>query len=332
MTPSELVKYLGFAIQNRFPVLVKGRPGIGKSDIMEQAARNANARLITVHPVVSDPTDFKGLPFATKKGTADFLPFGELQSIIEAKEKTIFFMDDLGQAPPSVQAACMQLLLARRINSHKVSDSVVFMAATNRRQDKAGVMGLLEPIKSRFASIIELEVSVDDWINWALNNRMPTELIGFVRFKPSIFEEFKPNKDLVNSPSPRTIAFAGSQQAAGLTADMEFEVFKGAAGEEFATEYVSFLKLYRELPSLDEIILSPRKAPVPKDLGTLYALASGLAYKMTEQNISSVCTYLNRLPVENAFACMQDAITRNRELSNTRPFIQWSVDNPSFLD
>ena len=66
------------------------------------------------------------------------------------------FLDDLGQAPMSVQAAAMQLILARRINGFKISDKVIFMAATNRREDKAGVTGILEPVKSRFAWIVEL--------------------------------------------------------------------------------------------------------------------------------------------------------------------------------
>ncbi len=43
----------------------------------------------------------------------------------------VCLLDDLGQAPPAVQAAAMQLLLARRVNGHAVSDHVTFLAATN---------------------------------------------------------------------------------------------------------------------------------------------------------------------------------------------------------
>ena len=91
------------------------------------------------------------MPFVTD-GQAEFLPFGDLRALIQADKDTVFFLDDLGQAPPTVQAAAMQLILARRINGHHVSDSVTFIAATNRKQDKAGVSGILEPVKSRFAT------------------------------------------------------------------------------------------------------------------------------------------------------------------------------------
>jgi MoxR-like ATPases len=331
MKPTALSEYLDFAITNNFPVLITGKPGIGKSDIVAQAATGSDAQLIISHPVVSDPTDYKGLPFPNKNGTADFLPFGELQQIITAKKKTVYFLDDLGQASPSVQAACMQLLLARRINGHKVSDQVTFIAATNRKQDKAAVTGMLEPVKSRFKTIQELETDTDDWVKWALINDMPTELIAFIRFRPELLDNFEPTKEMINSASPRTVAAVGIQQAAGLPQKFEYDVFKGAAGDAFATEYVTFLKLFRELPSVDEIILNPHKAPVPGEPGALYAISSALARKMNDDNIGSICTYLDRLPVENSVACMKDAETRDRTICSTRAFIEWTKDKSGII-
>ncbi|GEP94489.1 AAA family ATPase [Chitinophaga cymbidii] len=327
MKPKDLSEYLQFAIRNNFPVLITGKPGIGKSDIATQAAIAAEAELIISHPVVSDPTDYKGLPFPTKNGTADFLPYGELHQIITAQKKTVFFLDDLGQAPASVQAACMQLLLARQINGHQISDQVTFIAATNRREDKAAVSGLLEPVKSRFAAIVELEVDTDDWVKWALAHHMPTELIAFVRFRPELLDNFEPTKEIRNSPTPRTIAFVGKQITAGLPEKFEFEAFKGAAGEAFAIEYRAFLKLYRQLPSLEEIVLNPTGAPVPTEPGALFAISSALAHKMTDQNIDAICMYLDRLPVENSVSCMKDAVTRNSSICNNRAFIEWEASS-----
>ena len=77
MKPSELTSALEFSIKNHYPVLITGSPGIGKSDIVSQACEKTSADLIISHPVVSDPTDYKGLPFALDD-RADFLPFGEL--------------------------------------------------------------------------------------------------------------------------------------------------------------------------------------------------------------------------------------------------------------
>jgi hypothetical protein len=328
MTPAQLSKYLIFAINNNLPVLIKGKPGIGKSDIIEQATAAAGAKLIISHPVVSDPTDFKGMPAINKEGTkAHFLPFNDLNDLINATEPTVFFLDDLGQAAPSVQAACMQLILARRINGFPVSKYVTFLAATNRKEDKAAVSGLLEPVKSRFASIVELEVTTDDWCKWALNNNMPTELISFIRFRPDLLDNFEPTKDITNSPSPRTVANVGRQQIAGLPPSLHYEVFKGAAGKGFATEYTAFLELFKDLPNIDQIILNPANAPIPTQPGTRFAVSGMIAAKMTDQTILPLCEYLKRLPAEISVSCMKDATTRKPEIMQTRAFIQWTSDN-----
>ena len=66
---------------------------------------------------------------------------------------------------------------------------------------------------------------------------MPIELIAFVQTRPDYIEKFEPNKDIVNSSSPRTVANVGLMQSKALPSALEFEAFKGAAGDAFATEY-----------------------------------------------------------------------------------------------
>lgn len=327
MKPTQLQGLLAFAIANNFPILVKGKPGIGKSDIIEDACKEAKAKLVISHPVVSDPTDYKGLPFADKNG-AHFLPFGDLKMLIDTKEPLVYFLDDLGQAPPAVQAACMQLILARRINGHMVSDKVTFIAATNRKEDKAGVSGILEPVKSRFKSIVELEVNTDDWCNWALNKgNMPIELIAFIRFRPELLDAAKPTRDIENSPSPRTVAAVGHLQNANIPAELQFETFKGAVGEGFAAEYTAFLKIFRELPSVDEILLNPEKADIPTEPATLYALSAALGSKITDVNAEAAFKYIARLTPEIGVATVKLAVTKNKSITNTRGFIKWGAEN-----
>lgn len=328
MKPSELKSFLTFAIANKFATLIKGMPGIGKSDIIEQVAKELDTDFILSHPVVSDPTDYKGLPFAdAKSNVAKFLPFGELQQLITATKPTVYFLDDLGQAPASVQAACMQLLLARRINGHKVSDNVTFIAATNRREDKAGVSGLLEPVKSRVI-IQDLDIDRDEWCEWALANNIPTELIAFIRFKPSMLSDFKPSKDIVNGPCPRTVAKCGQMQSAGLPKELEFESFKGAAGEGFAVEYCAFLKLFRDLPSFEEIVMNPKSAPISQEPSTQYAISGLLSGRMSDTNIESCVTYLERLKNKEIEVCtIKYAAKRDPQVMRTRTYNAWATKN-----
>lgn len=330
MRPTELSKLLTFAIANKFNVLITGKPGIGKSDIVEQSAIAASNALEIFHPVVSDPTDFKGMPYVSKNG-AEFLPFGDLKKLIDAKVPTVVLLDDVGQSPAAVQAALMQLLLTRRINGHKISDHVTFIAATNRKQDKAGVTGILEPVKSRFATIVELEVNTDDWVNWALTKgNMPIELVSFIRFRTELLSVDAPTKEIINSPSPRTVAHVGKLQNAGIPKGLEFEIFKGAAGEAFAAEYSAFLAIFNSLPNIDQILLTG-DGDVPTEPAVQYAVSSVLASKISDTNCGNAFNYLTKLPVEIAVATVKDTVTRKPSLTNTKPFIMWAKDNGNIL-
>lgn len=328
--PSQLKELLECTINAKLPVLITGAPGIGKSDIVAQAAAAANADLILSHPVVSDPTDAKGLP-GIVDGEADFLPFGDLRAAMAATKDTVWFLDDIGQAPPSVQASFMQLLLAREVNGHKISDHVTFVAATNRREDRAGVSGMLEPVKSRFATIVELHPDTKEWEKWALNAGMPVELISFIRWRPNLLNDFKPSMDMTNSPCPRTVAMVGKLMQAGLPKELEFAAFSGAAGEAFAAEFIGFLKIFRNLPDPQTILMSPDTAEVPTDPAVLYALTGALAHRATKDNAPRLFQYSDRLPAEFSVMMTRDSVARCPEIQQSRSFIEWCVKHENVL-
>lgn len=326
MTPKQLSSFLSRAIPARLPILITGAPGIGKSDIVAQAAETAEAELILSHPAVADPTDAKGLPWPGKDGTeATFLPFGELAQAIKATKPTVWFLDDLGQASPAVQASFMQLLLARRVNGHKLPDCVTFVAATNRRTDRAGVTGILEPVKSRFASIVELEPNLDDWCNWAITANIPATLMAFIRFKPDILSMFKPSADLVNCPSPRTWSHVAKLEALQLPAQVEMTAFAGAVGEGGAVEYLAFRKMAASLVSVDQILMDPHKAPLPTKPDQLFAVSVALGSRANEQNFGRIVEYANRLhgaqKGEFAALIMRDSIRRSQKITQTQAYV-----------
>lgn len=335
MYAKQLQSMLHFMLDQNLPVLIKGAPGIGKSDIVEQVCKTKGWKIIISHPVVADPTDYKGLPFASKDKNgvdiAHFLPFGELLELINTNTPLVYFLDDLGQATPAVQSAVMQLLLARRINGHKVSPEVRFIAATNRRQDKANVSGILEPVKSRFASIVELEVKTDDWIEWAIANNMPSELTSFIQFRPELLNDFKPTRDIENSPCPRTVAFVGRMWRAGIDNTMQFEIVKGAAGEGFANEFLAFIKVYIHLPTIKEILDRPEICRLPDTISGKYAIMGSIADNMATTNVHQFLQYLERLGTEFTIACMKQTSIKTPEVCNTKVFQNWAMKNSDLL-
>jgi DNA polymerase III delta prime subunit len=192
MKVSELKAWVRRSIEKGHSLFIAGPPGCGKSEAVDQAVVELvrdmypKMKMELIHSVTSSPTDAKGFPFANADRTAaDFLPYGYLRQMIEATERLVIFFDDFGQAKEAVQASVMQMVLARAIGPHKISDNVVFIFATNRREDRAAVRGIIEPMKSRPLTILELEPDATEWCAYMKANRPNTQhledVIGFVR-------------------------------------------------------------------------------------------------------------------------------------------------------
>ena len=333
MNAQKLTETLIVLVQNRMKALIVGQPGIGKTDIVGQVADFLKCKLITMFPAVSDPTTFEGMPsIDPKSGLADFLPFGQLRQIMTATELTIVFLDDLGQAPPAVQAAVMHLLLAREINGKKVSDNVVFLAATNRRGDGAGVKGILEPVKSRFSMIIQYTPDVKSYTAWAQSHGVAHEYIAWVNFQPEVLTAWSPTSDIVNQPSPRTITEAAKLWSLGLR-DLESQ--GDAMGESHAGQFLAFTKVYKDLPSLSGIIADPQNAivPRPEAISATHAVTQGLVHKASLENAESIVTYSMRLAEEFDTVLVQGMINKFaaeseetlKAFQETQSFVKWSV-------
>ncbi|HEU4559787.1 MAG TPA: ATP-binding protein [Longimicrobium sp.] len=329
MKPSAVRSALATLIQAGEPALLTGPPGAGKSDIIAAVTRELNYDLILTMPVVDDPTDYKGLPARVDTATgptAEFLPFGQLQRMATATEPTVVVFEDLGQAAPAVQAAVMQLLLARRINGLPISDEVRFVGATNRREDKAGVAGILAPLLDRFTAVLPMEFDVDEWVAWGLDNNMPLELLAFARFKPEQVSAFvaEDAKGMKKSATPRSVAGLGRLVNLGVR---DPDVLKGAAGESFGMQFLAFRAVWDRLPNRTEIYMNPDSAPVPDEPDVRFALMGSLAHAASRGNIDSTLRYLARLPREYSVFCLKAAAKRNREIMDTHAFVRWATEN-----
>jgi|SRR6185295_6080090 len=337
MKPTELTTLLSQTIGARIHTLIKGAPGIGKSDIVNQSAQAADADVIVSHPAVADPTDIKGMPWIVD-GRATFLPFGDLERARAATRRTVWFLDDLGQASPAVQSGCMPLLDSTRGHNATLGDGaqhIVFVAATNRRSDRAGVSGILEPVKSRFGTIVELEPSIDDWCSWAIDHDIPPALIAYLRFEPDQLSKFEATADLTNSPSPRTWSHVAKLMSLDLPESVRHAAFAGAVGEGAATNLLGFLSLYASLPSVDQILIDPDHAPVPDKTSALYAVATALAHRSTPQNFTRVARYVERMVSagygEFGILTIRDAQRRHPEVTQTTAYVRLAVGELSTL-
>jgi len=334
LTPSQTTTVLIQAIEAKEQIILVGAPGLCKTALWEQAAVATGHKLLKSFAVMDEPPDVKGFCFpSVDRSHAEFLPAGVMYEIMTTKQPTICLLDDLGQAMPAVQAAWMQPLHGREINGRRISKHVVFGAATNRREDRAGVSGILEPIKSRFTTIIHVKPSERDWRIWALKSGVPTDLVAFLAFRPSFIENgYKPTLDMTNSACPRTLEGVGRiMNKFKLDAETEFAVYAGAAGIDFSTEFTAFLRMARTIARPEYIIMHPDDAPVPEEPSGLYAVATALSNCMSTSNASKIIRYANRMPKEFQALLVYTGTKKNADLEECRAIIEWHSKNHDLI-
>lgn len=324
MKMSDLIPFLAASIEARLPVLVVGGPGEGKSAAVKEAAALVGADWIQSHPAIEDPTDPKGLPNFNRDGEAEFIPFGQLRRARAAERLTVWNVEDLGQATPAVQAAYMPLFDAARGGE---LPNVVFIATSNRRTDRAGVSGILEPVKSRFASIVEIELCVQALCAWGIRSGIiPAEMLAFWRFRPELVSKFNPSADLTNSPSPRTWEAAAKYFALDLPKATRAEALAGAVGQAAASEFLAFVDMFAQLPSIDGILLDPDNSKLPAEPSAMYATVTALAARAGADAFPRVARYAERLTSNGAgdmgALLVLDSVRRHPEVQTTPAFVR----------
>ena len=62
ISPSQLQQALIFSLEHRFNLLIVGAPGIGKTEIINQACDAAGMQMIVSHPLSATPPIIKDCP------------------------------------------------------------------------------------------------------------------------------------------------------------------------------------------------------------------------------------------------------------------------------
>ena len=126
-TPRQVRKFVERCFNAGLPPFVKSSPGIGKSAIMKQLAKDYNLELIDIRLSMCDPTDLNGLPcFNEKTGKAEFRPFDMFPvkgtPLPPGKNGWLMFFDEFNSAPKSIQAASYKIMLDHMVGGLPVVD------------------------------------------------------------------------------------------------------------------------------------------------------------------------------------------------------------------
>lgn len=250
------------------------------------------------------------------------------------KTKGILFLDELVSAERSVQAAAYQLILNRSIGEYTLPAGWHVVAAGNRASDRALVNAMPSALANRFVHI-DYDVSHDDFCDWAISyGEIDPLLLAFLRFRPGLLHDFKPAENPRAFPSPRSWMFVNRLLKTNtLHPSDEHDLISGTVGPGAASEFVAFVRIYRDLPDVDAILANPDKHAVPEGKPSImYALATAMGAKVTAGTFANAMKYVERWSPEFQVLFVRDASRRDSALTQQAPFVKWAVKNAPLLE
>ena len=303
--PKAAKKSLRKAFKNKRPIFMWGPPGIGKSDIIKQLGEELDAHVIDVRLSLWEPTDIKGIPyFDSNTNKMVWAPPGELPDEEMAKQhkQIVLFMDEMNSAAPAVQAAAYQLILNRRVGTYKLPDNVVMVAAGNRETDKGVTYRMPAPLANRFVHL-ELTVDWDDYFEWATENKIHKDVVGFLTFSKKDLYDFDPKSSSRAFATPRSWSFVSELLVDDdCDTDTLTDLTSGAIGEGLAVKFMAHRKIASKMPNPEDILSGKVKKMDSKEISAMYSLTISLCYELKDANEKKSKTWNDQ--VNNFFEFM----------------------------
>lgn len=167
--------------------MLHGRPGIGKTEIVQQLADETGSRLFDLRLTTIEPQDLRGLPFYDHEAKRtvwyppEDLPKGD-------GAPTILFLDELTAAAPSLQPTVYGLLQERRVGQHALPDNTFIIAAGNMVEDGAIAYEMGTALSDRLIHL-SLRAEAGDWLNaYAVPHNLHPAVTAFIRTRPDLLD------------------------------------------------------------------------------------------------------------------------------------------------
>ena len=272
--------------------MLHGRPGIGKTEVVQALANRINARLFDLRLTTIEPQDLRGLPYfdhAAQK-TIWYRP-EDLPD--DPAQPTVLFLDELTAAAPSLQPTVYGLLQERRVGRHRLPDACLIVAAGNGTDDGAVAYEMGTALSDR---LIHLNVTAEagDWLaRYAQPSGLHAAVLAFIRTRPDLLEtsEAALRRGDVIACTPRS--WARVSQVMDCIPDRRTRdiMVAGILGEAAAAEFLLIANDIAATVQVDDMLAArpaDRAALYPASMHGLTALTYALVSRAEAATLPAV--------------------------------------------
>lgn len=297
------VLHQGWAAQARGELMTSwmlhGRPGVGKSQIVQQLADEIGAQLFDLRLTTIEQQDLRGLPYydhATRK-TVWYRP-EDLPD--DPDSPAILFLDELTAASPYLQPTVYGLLQERRVGQHRLPDSVMIIAAGNMVEDGAIAYEMGTALSDRLVHI-HVQADPTDWLeSYAAPKGLAPAVTAFLRARPDLLdttEESLRRGDVI-ACTPRAWERTSAILQAIPDRRTRNAMIAGTLGDLVAAEFAVVADDIEASVQIDALIAAKpakRAALFPDSLHGLNAVIFGLVGIAKAENMPAVIEVMEHL-------------------------------------
>jgi hypothetical protein len=315
------------------PLMLRGRHGIGKSELVYQIAKGMALPVVERRASQMTEGDLVGLP----KTDGDVTSFCAPDWLHDACSRPVLlFLDEVDRAIPEVRQGIFELTDSRKIFGNYLHDDTVVVAAVNGGEHGSQYqVGEMDPAELDRWTVFDVEPSVEDWLTWAKTNTVDIvwDFINQNRSHLEHSDDFEPNKVYPSRRSWKRLN--DCLVSAGMVQEHNPAIFHlacGFVGFEAGVAFNDFVKNYERQVTV-EMILDEGKVEKTSDFNIndhcalIEKMDSSEAFKveLTEQQCINLANYFVALPSEAVMKLWQ-ALGKG-ETVNVTTFHKTKADN-----
>jgi MoxR-like ATPase len=292
----------------RFPVLMRGRHGIGKSQVVYQIAEVVKLPVVERRASQMTEGDLVGLP-VIKGNTTGWNPPDWFKFACD--NPCVLFFDEVDRATVEVRQGLFELTDSRKLNGWKLHKDTLIYAAINGGEHGSNYqVADMDPAELDRYSCWDLEPTVEDWLVWA-KERVNTVIWDFINQNPKHLEhndDVEPNKVYPSRRSwdrlNQTLCKANLVEEASPAL---FTLAGAFVGFEAAVSFNDFVKNYDRQVTTDDLLDGKAWDKIEKfQINDHNALIEKLEARevftdeLSEKRIGNLAEYFVNLPSECA--------------------------------
>lgn len=297
----------------RLPLLIRGGPGIAKTDLAEQLAIAMGADFHPFNAATIDPSKFGITMPRVDNSACDIVPTAQF---IDVAPGSFCFLDEMDKLDPLIQNCLLPMIQNNRLDGIKLTDRWYVMAA-NRMSDGKGTYDISPFIRNRCAVVDFDGPTVTEWCDYAVSKGVDYRIIAYHESNHGKFLN-KYDPQATASPTPRQWMHVNKIINSSMCQLLSISLI----GPPAAADFEVFLKLTSKIPTYSALLATRGNYAIPDSFVLQAILATMLGQNLTGADAVVLKAVIDQLPVE--FIAM---LFKRAMLRKAKGFDQFIVQN-----